>query len=192
MPTEERPPTARHWARMATLFSSTTRGSRARSRSWHRGRQGHSWCREDLDIHGESSNASLGLIRGSSLLTFLSPQSHPHIKPSSSLSGGPPLLLLPLRFPEPSPSTLTHWAQASLHLPALLSCFASTPGTVGSVVPVQPRGSAAWEYVKVYANCRIRRIWFSSEREGGEAGRGREELGLWPASGHASDDEGFS
>ncbi|EPQ52093.1 hypothetical protein GLOTRDRAFT_117588 [Gloeophyllum trabeum ATCC 11539] len=87
----------------------------------------------------------------------------------------PPLLHLPLSFPPPSPSKLTTWSTVALNLPSLLSHFTSTTllqaahrksdeqGSGGTL----PSGSYSHvSYVKVYATCRLRRIWFSETMTG--------------------------
>ena len=93
-------------------------------------------------------------------------QKQPRLKPSTKPSS-PPLLHLPLSFPSISSRPLTAWATVTLHLPALLPHFTSSSllprGTEDSPVPrTMPSGSFSHvSYVKVYATCRLRRIWFS-------------------------------
>ncbi|KAJ7741959.1 hypothetical protein DFH07DRAFT_837068 [Mycena maculata] len=79
----------------------------------------------------------------------------------------PPVLHLPLSFPSISSRPLTAWATVTLHLPTLLAHFtsASLPrGPEGAHMPAtsMPSGSFSHtSHVKVYATCRLRRIWFS-------------------------------
>jgi hypothetical protein len=103
-------------------------------------------------------------------LAFIVFQKQPSLKLSSKPSS-PPLLHLPLSFPSISSRPLTAWATVTLHLPTLLPHFTSSSllprGTEGAHMPVLsgtslPSGSFSHtSYVKVYATCRLRRIWFS-------------------------------
>lgn len=82
-----------------------------------------------------------------------------------------PLLHLPLSFPSTSSRPLTAWSTTALHLPPLLHQFSSLAVTADAsdVEPIQnprtvtfPSGHYSHvSYVKVYATCRLRRIWFS-------------------------------
>ncbi|TEB23395.1 hypothetical protein FA13DRAFT_1757084 [Coprinellus micaceus] len=100
----------------------------------------------------------MGIIR---LSTF---QSEPRIK---LRLGKPPLLHLPLSFPGVSSRPLTSWTTINLHLPTYLPHFSSNllapvegDATQGSLAI--PKGSYSHvSYVRVYATCRLRRIWFS-------------------------------
>ncbi|KAF8960366.1 hypothetical protein BDZ97DRAFT_1665912 [Flammula alnicola] len=88
-----------------------------------------------------------------------------------------PLLLLPLSFPSRSTHPLTPWSTINIHFPSLLPYFYSPhllederhedakQRTSTNVLPRRssavPSGSYAHvSYVRVYANCRLRRIWF--------------------------------
>ncbi|KAJ7441763.1 hypothetical protein B0H11DRAFT_1735882 [Mycena galericulata] len=112
---------------------------------------GREWCVE-IGLVDRSSHA--GVVR---LSTF---QKNPRLYPQS-----PPLLHLPLSFPSISSRPLTAWATVALHLPTLLAHFtsASVPrGPDGAYTGSMPTGSFSHtSYVKVYATCRLRRIWFS-------------------------------
>ncbi|KAK2461206.1 hypothetical protein APHAL10511_006733 [Amanita phalloides] len=78
-----------------------------------------------------------------------------------------PLLHLPLTFPHASSRPLTAWATLSLHLPSYLQQFNSIQhhseeGDVTSIATCVPGGSYSHlSYVRVYATCRLRRIWFT-------------------------------
>ncbi|CDZ97847.1 hypothetical protein [Phaffia rhodozyma] len=97
---------------------------------------------------------------------------------------------------------LTAWTHIIFHLPTLLSMFTSSlsaPSTSSShtrtrpqaqhshvQAPILPSGQnprgSSWTYVKVYANCRLRRVWFSANRTGGtglHGLKGEEEFGLF-------------
>ncbi|KAJ3556565.1 hypothetical protein NM688_g1959 [Phlebia brevispora] len=90
----------------------------------------------------------------------------------------PPVLHLPLAFPQPSSRPLTTWSTINLHLPALLPHFSSlaltrkqdeeTPErerrweTAQATAAQVPSGTYSHvAFVKVYATCRLRRIYFS-------------------------------
>lgn len=72
----------------------------------------------------------------------------------------------------------------SLSLASLLGQFATlaqtAPLPAGSApMPTSQTRGAVWTYIKVYANCRLRRVWASQEQGSEGGGRGREELGVW-------------
>ncbi|KAI8969782.1 hypothetical protein BD414DRAFT_502635 [Trametes punicea] len=107
--------------------------------------------------------------------------------------GSCPMLLLPLSFPSPSSRPLTSWCTIALHLPSLLPHFssaaltrdsandgASASARLGQRGAVQvPSGTYSHvSYVKVYATCRLRRIWFS---DGGPQQRMPWEFQLYAA-----------
>ncbi|KAI0367637.1 hypothetical protein BV20DRAFT_541853 [Pilatotrama ljubarskyi] len=102
------------------------------------------------------------------------------------------LLLLPLSFPPPSSRPLTSWCTIAINLPSLLPHFSSASLTrvnngerpsgsasSGQLANQVPSGMYSHvSYVKVYANCRLRRIWFS---EGGPQQRLPWEFQLYAA-----------
>ncbi|KAI0760100.1 hypothetical protein C8Q74DRAFT_1293985 [Fomes fomentarius] len=112
----------------------------------------------------------------------------------------PPLLLLPLTFPPASSRPLTSWSTISLNLPTLLPHFSSAAlarrdgedeDESTTVDHHDHRGRSAQvpsgtfshvSYVKVYATCRLRRIWFS---EGGLQRRLPWEFQLYAADSSA-------
>ncbi|KAF9007108.1 hypothetical protein BDQ17DRAFT_1423185 [Cyathus striatus] len=121
----------------------------------------------------------MGVLR---LSTF---QKAPRLKLNRKRKNAPPLLHLPLSFPSKSSRPLTPWCTISLHLPTFVSYFSSSDlidsdeeetqvvqgehatwglrsSTSTGVLPNGPYSHVA--YVRVYANCRLRRIWFA---EGG-------------------------
>ena len=88
----------------------------------------------------------------------------------------PPLLHMPLSLPSLNSTTLTPWNSISIHIPSLVPHFASSKpepvdGADGPVSSVQvglfPTTFAFVTYVQIYANCRLRRIWFSETKEVG-------------------------
>lgn len=81
----------------------------------------------------------------------------------------PPLLHLPLSFPGASSRPLTSWTTVKLHLPTYLPYFSSLSsepelgeaGAGGESLPIPKGAYSHVAYVRVYATCRLRRIWFS-------------------------------
>ncbi|TCD63489.1 hypothetical protein EIP91_005348 [Steccherinum ochraceum] len=107
----------------------------------------------------------------------------------------PPVLHLPLNFPATSGHLLTTWSTITLHLPPLLPHFSSgalvntddvddqgeevdtsdgelqtgskARSNLRRVVSQVPSGTYSHvSYVKVYATCRLRRIWFTEVAPG--------------------------
>ncbi|KAH7887000.1 hypothetical protein F5I97DRAFT_1090446 [Phlebopus sp. FC_14] len=88
-----------------------------------------------------------------------------------------PVLHLPLRFQPSSSSSLTAWSTVTLHLPSFIPQFASVARSqMSSAVadngsPVDrsslhqtplPGGSYSHlAFIKIYATCRLRRVWLS-------------------------------
>ncbi|KAK7451794.1 hypothetical protein VKT23_012473 [Stygiomarasmius scandens] len=101
-------------------------------------------------------------------------QKQPHLKLPDSPSSLP-ILHLPLSFPLASTRPLTAWSTVSIHIPTFVPHFCSSalaglmeddendmPSASRSRLP---NGSYShMTYVRVYATCRLRRIWSS---EGG-------------------------
>ncbi|WVF72977.1 hypothetical protein IAT40_007795 [Kwoniella sp. CBS 6097] len=136
-----------------------------------------------------------GVVRCSSFKK--SPTTHPH--------RSPPLIHLPLNLPTAGPSQLTQWVHIPINLSALIPLFqhlprpqrhASDSGSDDSqdgngsdreevarkkrkVAELPQGGFASISYVKVYANCRVRRIWFSAEGERTIEGMGRTVRDEW-------------
>ncbi|KAI0761143.1 hypothetical protein BC629DRAFT_1294896 [Irpex lacteus] len=90
----------------------------------------------------------------------------------------PPLLHLPLSFPKPSSHPLTAWATININIPSLMVHFSSASLIVQDAdsdqeqhesshsqrvitVPAPSGTYSHISYVKVYATCRLRRIWLS-------------------------------
>ncbi|KAH7919410.1 hypothetical protein BV22DRAFT_1023046 [Leucogyrophana mollusca] len=90
----------------------------------------------------------------------------------------PPILHLPLAFPLPSTRPLTAWSTITLNLASLIPHFSSHALTVSSEDDIEDQVPSASNlkapsgqyshvsYVKVYATCRLRRIWFSDSGPG--------------------------
>jgi len=77
-----------------------------------------------------------------------------------------PVLVVPVRFPWLDESTLTTWTTVSISLPQF--CSHCTGQEYDSI-----------DYVRVYATCRLRRIWFTNRPGLEGAGQGGWELGLY-------------
>ncbi|KAH9917643.1 uncharacterized protein BXZ73DRAFT_92339 [Epithele typhae] len=123
-------------------------------------------------------------------------QKQPRLKLAS-----PPLLLLPLEFPPPSSRPLTSWTTISLNLAARLSSFSSATlaqadddddddddddeGSTANAHQYRsqvPSGTYSHvSYVKIYATCRLRRVWFG---ESGGQQRLPWEFQLYAADAH--------
>ncbi|KAJ6478726.1 hypothetical protein C8R47DRAFT_1287289 [Mycena vitilis] len=133
----------------------------------------HPWVHLQVRDMGREWSFEIGLVDRSGrvgvvrLSTF---QKEPRLKPPAKPSS-PPLLHLPLSFPPISSRPLTAWATVTLDLRTLLPHFSSLSllprGTDDAHMPSilgagMPSGSFSHTcYVKVYATCRLRRIWFS-------------------------------
>ncbi|KAI0056227.1 hypothetical protein BV25DRAFT_1832454 [Artomyces pyxidatus] len=87
----------------------------------------------------------------------------------------PPLLHLPLAFPTAASTPLTAWCTLAIHLPSLLPHFSSRSllqsddeeeeGGSSAQMPGAKYGHVS--YVKIYATCRLRRVWFSETARNG-------------------------
>ncbi|KAG5654430.1 hypothetical protein H0H81_002619 [Sphagnurus paluster] len=134
---------------------------------------GKAWAFEVglVDVAGR-----MGILR---LSTF---QKQPRLRLSSDPSTSYPLLHFPLAFPSPSTRPLTAWATVTLHLPSYLPHFScpkllDSQSAASSNVPSGKYAHVA--YVRVYATCRLRRVWFS---EGGPAQKAPWEFELYGAT----------
>ncbi|EDR08067.1 uncharacterized protein LACBIDRAFT_297729 [Laccaria bicolor S238N-H82] len=109
-------------------------------------------------------SARVGILR---LSTF---QARPRLKLSHNK---PPVLHLPLSFPPTSSRLLTPWSTIALHLPTVMARF-STPSVITDHDDEECRGGWSSDpnrtipmggyshvsHVRIYATCRLRRIWF--------------------------------
>lgn len=129
---------------------------------------GRSRCLRLTDFYGLRADA------GDSKLS--NPKETPVIHPHRH----PPLLHLPMVLPQRSQSTMTEWLDLALNIVSLLPLFQTLPRSAplpgisefdGVSLPKKQKrpdvelpnaqfGSIS--YVRVYANCRLRRIWFVS------------------------------
>jgi len=133
-----------------------------------------------------------GIIRFSTFQK--TPRLHLPPKPPSL-----PILLVPIHLPQlDSPTLLTQWLELLSDVPSLLPSF-HNGALVASPPPADddddeeplaraPRGAfGCVSYVRVYANCRVRRIWFARERERGVSGG---EWGLYASRQGVTTSEG--
>lgn len=84
------------------------------------------------------------------------------LKEHSSVENSiPPLLHVPLDISPPG--CIGPWCTIALNLPTVISHFSSAPCLEGGQRPPSvPSGSyACIHYFKVYANCRLRRVWLA-------------------------------
>ena len=77
-----------------------------------------------------------------------------------------PLLHLPLSFPSSTSCKLTEWCTIDANISASMKGFlsvqesdADSPSAARSALPVS--ALATLSYLKIYANCRLRRVWVS-------------------------------
>ncbi|GLB42308.1 putative protein of unknown function (DUF667) [Lyophyllum shimeji] len=137
----------------------------------------HPWMHVQVRNMGKEWSLEVGLVNQSGrmgILRLSTFQKQPRLRRSHAQHGYP-LLHLPLAFPPSSSRPLTSWSTVTLHLPSYLPYF-SSPKLIGSTdnehiargtrseVPGGTYSHVA--YVRVYATCRLRRIWFT---EGGPA-----------------------
>lgn len=106
-------------------------------------------------------------------------------RPSLRADRTPPLLQLPLELPKDE-HKVTDWAELNVNLPQLAALFRSVPPEAASESeddeqgckgprlgggnrgtrqrpPDLPSGYASTVSVRIYASCRLRRLWFSAE-----------------------------
>ncbi|KAG6861411.1 hypothetical protein C0995_000540 [Termitomyces sp. Mi166 len=133
----------------------------------------HPWMHIQVRNLGKEWSLEVGLVdqsRRMGILRLSTFQKRPRLRLSSNAY---PLLHLPISFPSSSTHPLTAWSTLALHLPSYLPYFSSpelmrdpdTEGVSRSMRNETPGGSYSHvAYVRVYATCRLRRIWFS---EGG-------------------------
>ncbi|KAM5536089.1 hypothetical protein V8D89_010188 [Ganoderma adspersum] len=171
---------------------STAVPGRASASTGHLGLK-HPWIHLQVRNMGKEWSFEIGLIDQSGregIVRCSTFQKQPKLKLEST-----PLLLLPLSFPPPSSRPLTSWSTISLNLPSLLPHFSSaalaqtdedegeSPTTssrshMGAHTQVPGGTYSHVSYVKVYATCRLRRIWLS---EGGPQQRLPWEFQLYAA-----------
>lgn len=85
------------------------------------------------------------------------------------------LLHFPLTFSSPDSFKLTEWCTLDVNVAACLRSFASIAADVPSTA-VALSTFTSISYIKIYANCRVRRLWVSQ----GTQHRGSNQSG-WPA-----------
>ncbi|KDR79949.1 hypothetical protein GALMADRAFT_116481 [Galerina marginata CBS 339.88] len=149
----------------------------------------HPWLHLQVRNLGREWSFEVGVVDHSGrtgIIRFSTFQKKPRLKMNHVKSGSPPLLLLPLSFPSRSTHPLTPWNTINIHFPSLLPYFSSPalrslsdgnqegtleepttwrrgssshPSTSNPIsIPTGTYSCAS--YVRVYASCRLRRIWF--------------------------------
>ncbi|GBE85146.1 hypothetical protein SCP_0703320 [Sparassis crispa] len=163
--------------------SEALRGSAGRSGRNELGIQ-HPWLCLQVRNLGKEWSFEIGIVDQAGregIVRCSTFQKQPRLKLANS-----PLLHLPLSFPPSSSNPLTSWCTIAINLPSLLPYFSSAtlsrsdeeeheesdddgrpcigsggrPNT-GALLPSGPYSHVS--YVKIYATCRVRRIWFSEE-----------------------------
>ncbi|KAF7319123.1 Cilia-and flagella-associated protein 20 [Mycena chlorophos] len=122
----------------------------------------HPWLHIQARDMGREWSFEVGLVDrlgGTGIVRVSTFQKEPRLTPSN-----PALLHLPLSFPSISSQPLTTWTTVTLNLPGLLPHFSSPSmyphGSDFSPAPALGVFSHV-SFVKVYATCRLRRIWFN-------------------------------
>lgn len=79
------------------------------------------------------------------------------------------MLHIPLKFPTDAP--LTPWLELQLNIPSLIPLFHTLPLPPGNPPhrPL-PRQYASTTYIRIYANCRLKRIWMAARGDAVERG----------------------
>lgn len=119
-------------------------------------------------VEGIIRVSSLAVCEGKTIVAKLTRQDEAKV----DLSHEPPIVHLPLELPAED-NALTPWLHLNLHLPTLLSSFKTVESHQSPPNKRQKRSSqhaptatfGSTSFVRVYANCRVRRIWFSQDGE---------------------------
>ena len=129
-------------------------------RGWHSRPRGSGRHPQVFHLQGNGMPPALGPL----LISLL--QKHASLKLSPD---APPLLHLPLTFPPTSSLPLTSWCSVDMNVATYLPSFSAfshqaSPDHETSSGPTRPVPSGTFSHissVKVYATCRLRRIWLS-------------------------------
>ncbi|KAF8068938.1 hypothetical protein FPV67DRAFT_1097733 [Lyophyllum atratum] len=130
----------------------------------------HPWMHVQVRNMGKEWSFEVGLVDQSGRMGILRLSTFQKQPRLSRAPNAYPLLHLPLAFPPSSSRPLTSWSTLTLCLPSYLPYFSSPKLTdndhvVGGARAEVPSGAYSHvAYVRVYATCRLRRIWFA---EGG-------------------------
>ncbi|ESK86357.1 transcription factor iib [Moniliophthora roreri MCA 2997] len=136
----------------------------------------HPWLHIQVRNLGREWSFEVGIVDHAGregILRLSTFQKQPELKHIHSANKSP-LLHLPLSFPPSSSRPLTAWSIINLNLPALLLHFTSlalsahSPDMSRNINSRRlPNGTYSHvSFVKVYATCRLRRIWFSESGPG--------------------------
>jgi len=129
----------------------------------------HPWVHIQVRNMGRPWSFELGLVDQTGregVVRCSTFQNEPVLKATS-----PPLLHLPLSFPSAATTPLTSWCTITMYLPTLLSQFSSRAllrnldddeedARLHEIELPSARFSHV-SFVKIYATCRLKRIWFS-------------------------------
>jgi len=120
-------------------------------------------------------------LKSPGTMRFSTFQKEISVKPSHD----PPLLLIPLRFPSEDSNPLTAWMTISIDLSSMMRHFQSAASDhldrssdssdvrdspqrpahlPANRSPLPSSHFASTDYIKIYANCRLRRVWFSEDK----------------------------
>jgi len=138
-------------------------------------RLGREWSFEVgiVDHAGREGTVRCSTFKVTTLLPFsahCSSRFHLQKQPSLKLSpDAPPLLHLPLTFPPTSSLPLTSWCSVDLNVATYLPSFSASSLLAahdherpsGPMKPVPSGTFSHVSFIKVYATCRLRRIWLS-------------------------------
>ncbi|PFH50599.1 hypothetical protein AMATHDRAFT_75496 [Amanita thiersii Skay4041] len=130
----------------------------------------HPWMHLQVRNMGREWSLEVGLVDQAGRIGVLRLSTFQK-QPRLLLSGPSPLLHLPLSFPQAASRPLTTWCTLSLNLPFYLRHFSSV-----QLSPDEGQGSEGYRpnaltqipsgayshisYIRIYATCRLRRIWF--------------------------------
>ncbi|KIM46925.1 hypothetical protein M413DRAFT_16491 [Hebeloma cylindrosporum] len=146
----------------------------------------HPWMHLQVRNLGREWSFEVGLVDHAGragILRFATFQKKPRLTINRNMPGSSPILSMPLSFPSPSSRPLTPWSTINIHFPSILPYLSSQllhyddqhnseegPGSKSWPSSSNPRGSfptsipsgtySYVSYVRVYATCRLRRIWF--------------------------------
>ncbi|KAF9449283.1 hypothetical protein P691DRAFT_667793 [Macrolepiota fuliginosa MF-IS2] len=140
----------------------------------------HPWMHLHVRNMGREWGFEVGLVDHAGrtgILRMSTFQKQPSLKLSRGERSTFPLLHLPLSFPSRSSRPLTAWTTINVHLPTFIPYFShSNLLTVDRQGGQESHASQSWDtitlpavpsgsyshvsFVRVYATCRLRRIWF--------------------------------
>lgn len=115
------------------------------------------------DINGREGRIRCSTFQVSQYIHPTQQHTHAYQQQPKLYSTVPPLLHLPLSFPKLAPETLTAWCTVALYIPSILPHFSSShllgDNDISFSYPLNRFSHIT--SIKVFANCRLRRIWLS-------------------------------